>query len=177
MGFQHPDRCSSRAPGSPSWTTSSSRRRGSIDILLPIVRLALGCFLLPTWLRRKSTSTLPGAKEARADVARRGKAGGRPRSLRRRSSAAEPARPPPAVRWVRSGPASRPPWSSGVVYAALAAPLDVQAFSPFQFFNQNISILSHYQHCSFAEKLFKGDGSKDLSVDLFKHYQQCVQKA
>lgn len=31
--------------------------------------------------------------------------------------------------------------------------------------------------CSFAEKLLMGDGSRDLSVDLFKHYQQCVQKA
>ncbi|XP_035552418.1 TP53-regulated inhibitor of apoptosis 1-like [Canis lupus familiaris] len=29
----------------------------------------------------------------------------------------------------------------------------------------------------FAEKFLKGDGSRDPCTDLFKHSQQCVQKA
>ncbi|XP_006890488.1 PREDICTED: TP53-regulated inhibitor of apoptosis 1 [Elephantulus edwardii] len=29
----------------------------------------------------------------------------------------------------------------------------------------------------FAEKFLKGDGSADPCTDLFKRYQQCVQKA
>lgn len=129
MRFQHPDCCGFGAPGSPSWATSSSRRRGSSDILLPTVRLALGRFLLSTGLRRKSTSTLPEAREA---PARHPACEGEGVRAHRAGAVPPPSlgdrRPRVRVGAERaSQPASRPPWSSGVVYPFVAAPLDVQA--------------------------------------------------
>lgn len=125
------------------WAASSGRRRGSGDILLPTVRLALGRFPLSTGLRRKSTSTLRSQRSA--GVTRRARRG-RPRSPRRRSSAAELGDRRPRCGWVRSAPASqpasRPPWSSGVVCPFW--PLRWMCRPPplFQFSNQNTSILS-----------------------------------